>query len=138
MPAMRHRHTITASADDIDELGHVSNVVYLRWVLDAAIRHSTTVGWAPSAYVALGSVLVVRRHELDYLAQVLEGDALEIETWVEDWRGASVLRRTTMTRVRDGALVTRAATKWAFIDLASGRPQRIPEELRVAFGAIAA
>jgi acyl-CoA thioester hydrolase len=135
---MRHRHTITAAADDIDELGHVSNVVYLRWVLDAAIRHSTTVGWAPAAYIEFGSVLVVRRHELDYLAQVREGDALDVETWVDDWKGASVLRRTTMTRVRDGALVTRAATTWAFIDLATGRPRRIPAELRLAFGAAAA
>ena len=25
--------------DDIDELGHVNNVVYLRWVQDVAIAH---------------------------------------------------------------------------------------------------
>jgi acyl-CoA thioester hydrolase len=88
--------------------------------------------------VAIGSALVVRRHELDYLMPVLEGDALDVETWVEDWRGASVRRHTTVTRVRDGALMTRAATTWAFIDLTTGRPRRIPEELRVAFGAAAA
>ena len=28
---------------DIDQLGHVNNVVYLRWVQDAAVAHWTAV-----------------------------------------------------------------------------------------------
>ena len=30
---------VTALAADIDELGHVNNTVYLRWVLDVATAH---------------------------------------------------------------------------------------------------
>ena len=42
--AVRFSIPITATAADIDELGHVSNLVYLRWVLDVAMAHSRAVG----------------------------------------------------------------------------------------------
>jgi acyl-CoA thioester hydrolase len=76
---------------------------------------------------------MVRRHEVDYVAQVREGDALVAETWVDGWRPASCIRRTELRR--GAQVVARGATTWAFISLASGRPQRIPDELRALFGA---
>ena len=69
----RFRFPITAAEADIDGLGHVSNLVYLRWVLDAATAHSISKGWGQAEYLAAGTVWVVRRHELDYLAQVTVG-----------------------------------------------------------------
>jgi acyl-CoA thioester hydrolase len=127
----RFRFPITAEVSDIDDLGHVSNLVYLRWVLDAATAHSTARGWDLDAYRKLGNVWVVRRHELDYLGQVTVGQSLVAETWVESWRAASCVRKTEL--VRDGLIVARCATTWAFIALASGRPQRIPEQLLAEF-----
>lgn len=122
---------ITATAADIDELGHVSNLVYLRWVLDVAMAHSRSLGWDHPEYRALGAVFVVRRHEIDYVAQVTAGQTLIGETWIDDWRLASCIRKTELSR--DGKVVARAATTWALISFASGRPQRIPDELRTAF-----
>jgi acyl-CoA thioester hydrolase len=123
---------ITAADDDIDQLGHVSNLVYLRWVLDLAVAHSSSLGWDHARYQALGAVFVVRRHEIDYVAQVLAGEELRGETWVDGWRPASCVRRTELRRGEK--VVARAATTWALISLASGRPQRIPDELRALFG----
>jgi len=124
---------ITASSADIDELGHVSNLVYVRWILDVAMAHSRSVGWDHPQYRALGAVFVVRRHEIDYVAQVREGDELIAETWVDDWRPASCIRRT---EIRRGAqVVARGATTWALISLTSGRPQRISDEMRALFTA---
>jgi acyl-CoA thioester hydrolase len=127
----RFTFPITATEADIDELGHVSNLVYLRWVLEAATAHSAARGWGHAEYRALGAVWVVRRHELDYLAPVLAGQALIAETWVDTWKAASCVRRTELAR--DGQIVARAATTWAFMSIASGRPQRIPELMRAAF-----
>src|SRR6185295_12935541 len=134
LPAVPERFTIpiTATAADIDDLGHVSNLVYVRWVLEVATAHSLARGWGHPEYRALGGVFVVRRHEIDYLAPVVEGDALVATTWIESWRAASCLRATEITR--GAQLVARAATTWAFMSLASGRPQRIPDQLRAAFG----
>lgn len=130
-PPSRFLLPITASVADIDELGHVSNLVYLRWVLDVAMAHSRSVGWDHAQYLALGSVFVVRRHEIDYVAQVTQGQAISAETWVDEWKQASCVRKTEL--VRDGKVVARAATTWAFISLSSGRPVRIPDELRTLF-----
>jgi acyl-CoA thioester hydrolase len=127
----RFRFPITAEVSDIDDLGHVSNLVYLRWVLEAATAHSTARGWDLDAYRKLGNVWVVRRHELDYLGQVTVGQSLVAETWVESWRAASCMRKTEL--VRDGSVVARCATTWAFIALDTGRPQRIPEHLLAEF-----
>ena len=118
---------ITAAPTDIDELGHVSNVVYLRGVLEVAEAHSVALGWGHPEYRALGSGFVVRRHEIDYLAQVTAGQQIIARTWVESWKAASCVRRTDL--LRDDKPVARAATTWAFISLTSGRPQRITDEL---------
>lgn len=127
----RFRFPITATAADIDELDHVSNLVYVRWILETATAHSTALGWDHDRYLASGTVWVVRRHEIDYLAQVTVGQQLVGETWVDPWKLASCVRRTEL--VRDGVVVARAATTWAFMSLASGRPQRIPDEMRELF-----
>ena len=128
---MRFQLSITAADADIDELDHVSNLVYLRWVLDAATAHSAARGWGHPEYRALGGVFIVRRHELDYLVPVLRGEQVIAETWVSSWKGASCVRATEIKR--GDQLVLRAATTWAFISLASGRPVRIPEPLVAAF-----
>ncbi len=127
----RFRFPIAVAEADIDDLGHVSNLVYLRWVLEVATAHSAARGWDLAAYKQLGSVWVVRRHELDYLGQVTLGQQLVAETWVDSWKAASCVRKTELSR--DGQIVARAATTWAFMSLASGRPQRIPEVLLSAF-----
>jgi acyl-CoA thioester hydrolase len=124
-------YPITATLDDIDDLGHVSNLVYLRWVLETATAHSSSLGWDLDAYRKLGNVWVVRRHELDYLGQVTVGQSLVATTWVESWKQVSCIRKTELAR--DGQVVARCATTWAFMALASGKPQRIPEQLAAAF-----
>jgi acyl-CoA thioester hydrolase len=122
---------ILPTAADIDELGHVSNLVYLRWVLDVAMGHSRALGWDHPEYRALGAVFMVRRHEIDYVAQVREGETLVGETWVEDWRLASCIRKTELKRGEQ--VVVRAATTWAMISLSTGRPVKIPESIRGLF-----
>jgi acyl-CoA thioesterase FadM len=59
--ALAFRMTFIASAEDIDELGHVSNIAYVRWLQDAATRHSAAVGLELADYLRLGGVFVVRR-----------------------------------------------------------------------------
>ena len=125
--AERFAIPITPVAGDIDELGHVSNLVYLRWVQDVALAHSNALGWDLPRYYAYGAAFMVRRHEIDYIAQVTLGDELRAETWVETWRMASCIRKTEL--VRGTTVVARAATTWALIALGSGRPQRIPPDI---------
>jgi acyl-CoA thioester hydrolase len=127
------RLSITPLPGDIDELGHVSNQVYLRYILDAATRHSHAVGWDHAAYVRLGAVFVVRRHTIDYLAPTYAGEDLVVTTWIADWSAVTSVRRTSLRRTADGREVARAETLWAMVSTDGGRPRRIPVEVRASF-----
>ncbi|HTJ43175.1 MAG TPA: acyl-CoA thioesterase [Kofleriaceae bacterium] len=131
---MNARHTITLSPvpADIDELDHVSNLVYVRWILEVALSHSGALGWDHAAYRRLGAVFVVRRHEIDYLQSVVLGDEVRATTWVESWKQVSCVRKTELVRAKDAVVVARASTTWAFIDY-GGKPRRIPAELLELF-----
>jgi acyl-CoA thioester hydrolase len=122
---------VRAEPADIDGLGHVSNLVYLRWVLEAALAHSTAKGLDEAAYKTRGQGWVVRRHEIDYVRAAFAGDELVVETRVASVAAASSTRRTRI--LRDGELLARAATNWAYVDFGSGRPMRIPEEVKSLF-----
>lgn len=116
----------------IDELGHVNNVEYVRWMQDAAIAHADAAG-CTAATEAAGAVWVVRSHHIEYLRPAFAGDRIEIRTWVEEYRRASSLRRYEFVRPADGVTLAKGETDWVYVDRASGRPKSIPEPLRALF-----
>ena len=120
---------------DIDELGHANNTVYLRWIQDVAVAHSVAVGLGVEAYRAIGAVFVVRRHEIDYLRPALRGDKLLLRTWLDSIFAAKCRRVTEIVRVEGGSETTiaHAITTWGCVEIATGRPTRIPPEIRDAF-----
>ena len=77
---------------DIDNLGHVNNEVYLRWLIEAAVAHSGFVGYTLEKFLEMQSAFVVRRHELDYLLPTFKKDRLRIETWTDPMDGSRALR----------------------------------------------
>lgn len=128
-------HAIALRVDeaDIDELGHASNIAYVRWIQEVAVAHSEAVGLDLEAYRRIGGVFVVRRQEVDYLRPVLRGDRLEVRTRIDSAMAAKC-RRSTEIRAEGGVVVARAVTTWGYVEIATGRPSRIPETIRVAFG----
>ena len=119
--------------EDINEFQHADNLAYLRWLLKAAYAHSKHVGWNNDAYRELGCAWVVRKHEIEYFKAALEGDQLTIRTWVDQMKRVSCLRRYEIIRAADDSSVVVASTQWTFVNLETGRPQRIPEQVLNAF-----
>ena len=128
-----HAISIEVVDADIDELGHASNIAYIRWVQDVAIAHSAAVGLDFDAYRKLGGVFVIRRQEVDYLRPTLRGDRLQVRTWIDSAMAAKCKRATEIVN-QDGRVVARAMTTWGYVEIASGRPVRIPDVIRRAFG----
>ncbi len=128
-----YSHIIEVTSDDIDALGHASNIAYVRWVQDVAVAHSEAVGFGYPQYQELGAVFVVRRHEVDYLRPALRGDRLEVRTWVASAQAAKCVRMTEVRSASDGVVLLKASTVWGFVDTVKGRPTRIPDSIRVAF-----
>jgi acyl-CoA thioester hydrolase len=118
------------------ELGARSQVklnVYQNYMEEAAVQASGSLGFDWHWYHANGCIWVARAITVRYGTPAIYGDELEMQTWVSDFRRVSSKREFLLRRVEDGALVLRARTNWVFLDLASMRPQRIPEEFLVAF-----
>src|SRR3981189_2322483 len=124
-------HEVEVAEADIDNLGHASNLVYLRWVQEAALAHSTALGFPETAYLARRQAWGVRPHESECLRAAALGDRLRIQTRVVTMKVANSLRKTEILRADQ--LICRAATDWVYFDLARGRPLRIPDDLRAAF-----
>lgn len=136
MPAI-FEFPLTVSADHIDRLGHVNNLEYLAWMLDAAVAHSAAQGWNAQRYDELGSVWVVRSHEIKYIEPAYEGQQLVVRTWVADMTKVSSTRRYRIERVADGAVLAKASTRWAFIDRSTGTLARIPQVVIDSFEIVA-
>ena len=121
---------IRIKPDDIDDLGHVNNVVYLSWVQDVAIAH-----WAflttPEHREKI--VWVALRHEIDYKAEAVLGQPILARTWTGTVRGLRHNRHTEIIRVTDGKLLALALTHWCPLDRASGRPTRLSTEIAAFF-----
>ena len=120
----------TATAADIDELGHVNNAVWVRWIQDMATAHWAAV--ADPAHVA-AYIWVVTRHEIDYRGNVALGESVTAKTWIEKQpRGATFDRRVEFVNAA-GKTIVSANTTWAMIDRASGRLCRVPAEVAAPF-----
>ncbi len=126
----RFTRTITAGPDDIDELGHVNNAVWVRWIQDVAVAHWHAVA-APEHHDAY--IWVVTRHEIDYRGNVSEGETVIGETWVpEPPRGARFDRHMRFTG-EDGKVKVEAVSTWAMLDRATGRLVRVRDEIAAPF-----
>jgi acyl-CoA thioester hydrolase len=141
---------------EADAAGHVNNAAYLHYLEQAAIEHSAAVGYPLGRYREMGTLFIVRRHEVDYLRPASPGDVLEVVTWAAEIRGPRAMRAYevyrhgqatsdvgTVSVPADGLLPTthvpageplvRARTQWVYVDLGSRRPLRVPAELIGAF-----
>ncbi|OGS56620.1 MAG: hypothetical protein A3J79_04000 [Elusimicrobia bacterium RIFOXYB2_FULL_62_6] len=125
------------SPDEIDGLGHVNNLVYLGWFIEAASAHSEAAGWPHTRMINMGEGWVIRRHEIDYLAQVMPQDTVVIKTWIDSAERTSSVRKYEIIRPLDGKTVCRGLTVWVWINYGTGRAARIPEELYGAFSVAA-
>jgi acyl-CoA thioester hydrolase len=122
--------TFTATAEHIDQLGHVNNAVWVQWMEQVAVAHWESVADAAhkDAYF-----WVVVRHEIDYLRAAVEGDRIIARTWVgEQPKGARFDRHMEFVG-EDGKPYVRARSWWAIIDKAAGRPIRVPPEVVAPF-----
>jgi len=122
--------SIQVQANDIDQLGHVNNVTYVRWIQDVAVAH-----WKATAPEADQQKLlwIVLRHEIDYKQPAFLGQELIARTWVGNASRLKFERHTEVVRRSDGKLLVKALTLWCPIDAVTGRPVEVSGEVRRIF-----
>ena len=129
-----HVLAVDVAAAHIDLMRHVNNVHYLQWLEDVAWDHSIALGMAPHDYTRLGHGMVVRRHELDYVAPALLDDRVLLATWIVGLDRLSLHRRYQFVRASDGATLFRGATHFVCVEIASGKVRRMPAQFTHTYG----
>ena len=121
---------VTAMPDDIDELGHVNNAVWVRWIQEIAVAH-----WMAHAFPEHRDAYfwVVTRHEVDYHGNVGVGETVKGETWVAAAPKGARFDRAVRFTGADGKLKVEAVTTWAMLERATGRPARVRAEIVAPF-----
>ena len=126
-----YRIPIRVEKEDIDDLGHVNNVVYLQWIQDISYAHWNAA--APQE-VRNDCKWVVLKHEIDYHEPAMPDDSLEAFTWIEKPEGARQKRMVRIFRSHDQKLLTSSATTWCLLDPKTDRPKRVSVELSALMG----
>lgn len=115
---------LSIEASDIDLIGHVNNIVYLRWVQDAAVTHWSHI--APPDEIET-MLWVVIRHEIDYKRQTFLDDKIFARTWIGQRHNRHFERFTDIMRKSDGKLLAKARTLWCPIDAATKKAVKLTE-----------
>ena len=126
----RHQLTFFARPAHIDELGHVNNAVWVDWIQQIATAHWAAVA---SAEHQAQYIWVVTRHEIDYRGNIGVGETVTAETFIPAAPTGARFGRRVDFRDAAGKVIVSANTTWALLDKASGRLQRVREDIAAPF-----
>jgi acyl-CoA thioester hydrolase len=127
-----YTYDLIVAQQAIDGNGHVNNVEYLRWMQDAALLHSDSLG-CTRATMAVGGKWVIRSHRIEYFLPAFVGEHVAVLTWVSNVRRVQSLRKYKMIRSEDHAVLVEAETEWIFTDAQTGRLRSVPKEVSSLF-----
>ncbi|HLX07130.1 MAG TPA: thioesterase family protein [Thermoanaerobaculia bacterium] len=120
---------------ETDQMGVVHHANYIVWFELARTRLCALSGYRYVEIERLGYLLMVTGVELRYRRPARYGDTVQVTCWGE--RLASRGIRFTYEVRRGGDLLATGNTEHIWIESASGRPCRMPEQLRAPFERLA-
>lgn len=112
---------------ETDAMGIVHHANYVRFLELARVTWMDEHDRPYRAYVEEGLHFATTRVELDYLRSAVFDDVIEIATWMEWVRGASLKMGYEVRR--EAVILAVGFTEHAMVDL-EGHPRRIPRERR--------
>ena len=122
------------SENDVDELLHTNNTVYVHWCQEAAWAHSKQLGLDIERYKELDRAMAITYSEYRYLRASNVGDKIKIGTWIVSWDRKLTMKREFQIIREDGATLLRGAMHFACIEISTGKPRRLPKEFIEGYG----
>ena len=117
---------------EIDFAGHVSNIVYVRWMEIGRLKLLEAVGLPVDRLLAQGLAPVLASTEIVYKQPLHLGDRVRVEVWISELGRASA--RMAFRFYKDGdVLAASGSQKGLFVHRASMQPARLSPEMRAAF-----
>jgi acyl-CoA thioester hydrolase len=121
---------ITVSQDDLDELNHVNNVRYVKWINHVAKEH-----WLQKATPKMlkDFVWVVIKHHINYKGSALLNDTIKLQTFVTLNKGATCTRIVEMYLHKTNKLLLKSETDFCLLNSKTFKPTRINSEIANLF-----
>ncbi|WP_099072894.1 acyl-CoA thioesterase [Nostoc linckia] len=112
---------------DIDFVGIVSNIVYIRWLEDLRLKFLDEY-WELNQQLEQGYAPVLAGTEIEYKRSIKISDRVIGRLWLSN---LGRLKWTVKAEILSNEKLAAVATqKGAFISLQNGRPIKIPEEFQ--------
>ena len=121
---------ITVSKNDLDDLNHVNNIIYIRWIQEIAKFHWESL---VSNDIRKNYYWVLLEHQIKYLHPAFLGDKIKIKTYIEKTGGIKSNRIVEIYNTDTNILIVKSKTIWCLINAKSNKPSRITDEIRQAF-----
>jgi len=118
--------------DELDAFGRAYPSAYLRHLAQVAIDASSDVGFDNRWYEAAGARWLVRRTTFTVSRPWRADSEMRVRTWAQDFRRVRSQRCYEATG--NGETAFSALTDWVFVNVATGRPRRVPAEMEARFG----
>ena len=114
----------TVTVLDIDDLNHVNNVTYVKWMDEVAYEHWSLL---TKENPLPEYIWVVLKHEIDYFRQAHLGDEISIKTWVGESK--SFKSERFIAFYLNDKLLVKSTTIWGLLDAETYKPKRITEKI---------
>lgn len=121
---------ITVSKNDLDDLNHVNNVVYVNWIQEIAKNHWNVL---VSDEIKDNYYWVLLEHNIKYLHSALLNEKIIIKTYIEETKGVKSSRIVEIFNKGTNQLLVTSKTIWCLINAKTNKPSRINNEIRKAF-----
>ncbi|MEM6517198.1 MAG: thioesterase family protein [Bacteroidota bacterium] len=121
---------IIVKESDIDDRNHVNNLIYVQWVLEIAQEH-----WETKTKVDLRNdyYWILLSHTINYKAEALLGDNLQLRTFVTKSEGLKSIRQVEIYNNKTERLLTTSETTWCLMSSKNNKPTRIIPEIQKLF-----
>lgn len=113
---------------EIDPSRQVNVATLLSYATDCGMELSAAHRWPEAKMTAHGFGIISRRHRMVCGRPAVMDDELEISTWAYAPRGATCMRTYVISRARDNAMVMQLVSLYAWVDIATWKPVRIPPQ----------
>ena len=121
---------ISVSKNDLDDLNHVNNVIYIQWVQEIAKNHWKSL---VSDEIKDNYYWILLEHQIKYLNPAFLNDKIRLKTYIDKNEGVKSVRIVEIYNKDTNKLLVSSKTMWCLISAKTNKPCRITGEIREAF-----
>lgn len=129
VPQRLWHEPFTIRAYEMDAAGKASPAMLCDYLQEAAGNHARHLGFDIATLRTRGFTWMLSRLHVRLFRQPAWRETITIETWPSGTRGRLIATREFIGRDASGVELLRATTDWLYVDVASRRICRVPDDL---------